>query len=206
MFTALSHDFVLRRNIRVASAGRYHQPSSFVRSIFESHHVRLANFTAHLWNSILKKWPSQNLQPLPTFSIIQTGEAFGVINSTYAATYGGLFEPKKEEDEFIDLSNIDNMLEDIGMELAGPPSHENSEVGHGRNVVELACLDRECTSPENPIATTKIAEELPRTSEKRRAESVLNTTQSKKGRRELSPPHSKVRSYVTLMTCLAITT
>ena len=91
-------------------------------SVYGSHHIQLANFTAHLWNSIIEQTPSTNLKPLPTLPAIQMKEAFGVINSAHVATYGGLFELKQEDDnDIINLFDFDDDLafsHDLGIDPA----------------------------------------------------------------------------------------
>lgn len=123
MFTALGHDFVLRRNIRIASAGRRKQPTPFVESLYGSHHTRLSSFTAHLWNTLLVQQKSPGkLKPLPTLPVVESGETFGVVDSAHAAACGGLFEPKKEDENTpLDLSDVDDttldsVLQDLGIE------------------------------------------------------------------------------------------
>jgi len=123
MFTALGHDFVLHCNIRVASAGCVREATPFVKSLFGSHHVWLASYTAELWNLIVEKQPSgMHLKPLPTLPEVKSGETFGVVDSEHASTYEGWIKVKHEdEDENLDLSQINediinNIIEDFGID------------------------------------------------------------------------------------------
>jgi hypothetical protein len=109
VLTALCHDFVLRRNIRIGFAGRDSPPTSFVASAFGSHHIRLVDNIASLWNSLLTKQKQGQhgvvLTALPRLPDISSGETFGVVDSEHAATFGGMLEMKIEpEDDNISLT------------------------------------------------------------------------------------------------------
>ncbi|KAJ7937612.1 hypothetical protein B0H13DRAFT_1588397 [Mycena leptocephala] len=102
MQTALGHDFVLRRNIRVALNGKAKSPSPFVKSTFGSHHLALVDHTAEVWNDILAaSGASSTIQflPLPRLPDIQSGEKFGLVNSLHTDTFGGLFTIKQDPNE-----------------------------------------------------------------------------------------------------------
>ncbi|KAJ7081765.1 hypothetical protein B0H15DRAFT_912554 [Mycena belliarum] len=105
LHNALSHDFVLRRNIRIVfgkKPGNNSNMDPFVRSAFGSHHSRLVNHTASILNSILRTEavkrntvvPAQSLRPV--LKDILSGEAFGLVTSQYNDTFGGLLTIKSE--------------------------------------------------------------------------------------------------------------
>ena len=112
LITALSHDFVLRRNCRTAAMSKH--PSAFTISSCGTHHVRLVNHIARLWNALLaqeklKGTGKDKLEPLPGLQDVQSGEQFGLIASNYTSSFKGLLEIKEEckEDEF-DLGSFDH--------------------------------------------------------------------------------------------------
>lgn len=111
MFTALAHDHVLRRNVRVAYKKPF--PSNFVKSTFGSHHVRLISCAAELWNEIIScevhMSTCANLQPRPVLLQVDSGECFGLVCSEFSTTFGGLFQVKEEVEE---SSEIPTNLED----------------------------------------------------------------------------------------------
>jgi hypothetical protein len=102
---ALGHDFVLRRNCRVAFDRK--DPDVFVKSTHGSHHIRLVSHIASLWNTLLEKEKgkavgAKRLLPLPQLPIIDSGETFGLVQSDYTTSFKGLIEVKEEpEDENI---------------------------------------------------------------------------------------------------------
>jgi hypothetical protein len=108
MFRALSHDFVLRRNIRVGLNGRYRKPSPFLSSTHGCHHIRLVSHTAHIWNVLISKAQRSNshadhLELLPELRIVNSNEIFGVVDSQNAMSFGGLFQIKQEDEKEYDL-------------------------------------------------------------------------------------------------------
>lgn len=113
LITALAHDFVLRRNCRTAFASKH--PSAFTLSSHGSHHVRLVNYIAGLWNALLAKEKGKGsgkdiLEELPGLPDVHSGEQFGLVSSDYTSSFKGLLEIKeeyKEDDEF-DLSSFDD--------------------------------------------------------------------------------------------------
>jgi hypothetical protein len=127
MLTALAHDFVLRRNIRVSTTGCDAPPNAFTRSAFSSHHVQLVNANARTWNALLEKQKSMSptavtvLQLLPELPDVASQESFGCVTSHHAASFGGLLEVKSEsEDEAIDFgsnSYSSSSIEDIAQDL-----------------------------------------------------------------------------------------
>lgn len=103
VFTALGHDFVLRRNVRIAfahAASISGKPDTFIRSTHASHHIRLVNYANAFWNSLTSKEKnppsSPNLRLLPTLPVIASAETFGLVTSEYATTFGGLIVMKDE--------------------------------------------------------------------------------------------------------------
>ncbi|KAG2085011.1 uncharacterized protein F5147DRAFT_782255 [Suillus discolor] len=87
MLTALGHDFVLRRNIRVAFSRR--QMTPFVEFTHGSHHIQLSNHVAKLYNRLREKG-TQLLPLLPELPDVDSGETFGLVASDNATTFGGL--------------------------------------------------------------------------------------------------------------------
>lgn len=114
----LCRDFVLRRNIRIATrseANRKLRP--FAASTFGSHHVAFVDFTNRLWNSLVtnaKGVPRDTTYSLlPVLEDIASNETFGLVKSESAATFGGLFDIKEEEEEDSDLLHLrDDLSED----------------------------------------------------------------------------------------------
>ncbi|KAG0700040.1 hypothetical protein DFH29DRAFT_876907 [Suillus ampliporus] len=95
-FTALCHDFVLRRNIRVASS--WEHKSDFLSSTHGSHHVHLVDRIAQLSNKLrLKDKSTGNMHPLPQLMQVPSMEHFGLVKSSFASTFGGLLDIKTEE-------------------------------------------------------------------------------------------------------------
>ncbi|KAL6299496.1 hypothetical protein BKA93DRAFT_829872 [Sparassis latifolia] len=110
VLSAMCHDFVLRRNIRVMQ--RSGQQSSFIQSTFGSHHIRLVDCHARLWNALLADiapLPS-GLHKLPRLLLVSSNETFGLVRTKSAVGYHNLLEVKDEpEDELIDLSAQDDL-------------------------------------------------------------------------------------------------
>ncbi|KAJ7026747.1 hypothetical protein C8F04DRAFT_966119, partial [Mycena alexandri] len=112
--TALSHDFVLRRNIRVAcgkTAGDISNLDDFLRTTFGSHHSRLVSHTASLLNDIIhteatrrKASPSNELLR-PVLKSVASGETFGLVKSEHNDTFGGLLTIKDENSDEDQLFN-----------------------------------------------------------------------------------------------------
>ncbi|KAH9940973.1 hypothetical protein B0H21DRAFT_697284 [Amylocystis lapponica] len=117
VMTALCHDYVLRRNIRVVFRDNTPGPNPFVISTHGSHHIRLVDAVAKLWNLLLTKSKvktPQGLHTLPELRIIPSGEVFGITNASYATSYHNLVEIKDEpDDELVDLS----MQDEAAMQL-----------------------------------------------------------------------------------------
>jgi hypothetical protein len=106
LITALAHDFVLRRNCRIAAASQH--PRAFTLSSHGSHHVHLVSAAARLWNALLAKEKGKatgknKLEELPELQDVRSGEEFGLVASSYTTSFKGLLEIKeeyREEDEF----------------------------------------------------------------------------------------------------------
>jgi hypothetical protein len=106
LITALAHDFVLRRNCRIAAASQH--PRVFTLSSHGSHHIRLVSAVARLWNALLAKEKGKaagrnKLEELPELQDVCSSEEFGLVASSYTTSFKGLLEIKeeyKEEDEF----------------------------------------------------------------------------------------------------------
>jgi hypothetical protein len=99
MFSSLSHDFVLRRNIRLSSVRE--NTTTFAQSTHGSHHIGATQHIAILWNQILEKDKkrSTNLKPLPELAQINSGESFGLGESRHVESFGGLMDVKAEPKE-----------------------------------------------------------------------------------------------------------
>ncbi|KAK6969492.1 hypothetical protein R3P38DRAFT_3500892 [Favolaschia claudopus] len=112
--TSLGHDFVLRRNIRVALDGKTKYDDPFVKSTFGSHHIGLVDHNASLWNALLT--PGGVLSQRPRLVDVPSEEKFGIVPSAHADTFDGLFLIKPEpEDEDVDSMG----LEDVYSEQPG---------------------------------------------------------------------------------------
>ncbi|KAG2738225.1 hypothetical protein P692DRAFT_201842822 [Suillus brevipes Sb2] len=88
MLAALGHDFVLRRNVRVAFSRPDLTP--FLKFANGSHHLRLCNYIARLHNTLQPETPNSQLQILPELCDVDSGETFGLVVSDHVATFGGL--------------------------------------------------------------------------------------------------------------------
>ncbi|KAJ7110203.1 hypothetical protein C8R43DRAFT_904518, partial [Mycena crocata] len=105
---AAGHDLVLRRNVRITFARKpeniYGRSSlaDFVASSYGSHHTRLVNANATVFNSILeteaaRRKSAVSAQSLkPTLIHIVSGETFGLVQSQHSDTFGGLLTIKPE--------------------------------------------------------------------------------------------------------------
>ncbi|EIW51483.1 uncharacterized protein TRAVEDRAFT_137340 [Trametes versicolor FP-101664 SS1] len=107
MLTVLSHDLVLRRNHRVdLDSG---SPTAFALSTYGSHHIRLVDRIAYLWNTIRQNTTHAHLfiglQDTPRFRTVDSGESFGIVRSQFVEGYQYLVDVKEEEpDNLLDLS------------------------------------------------------------------------------------------------------
>lgn len=118
MIAALDADHVLRRNIPVSTQSKEHAPARFVQSLFGSHHLRLQDSIAQLWNSILGQLPTHEvtgLDRLPVLQNVVSNETFGLIPSDHAASFGGLYLKDEPVD---DLTLLDDLPHDSDMQEA----------------------------------------------------------------------------------------
>lgn len=157
MFRALSHDFVLRRNIRVGLTGKYRKPEPFLSSTYGCHHIRLVNHTASLWNALLRrKRPlctvePNNLATLPELCQINSNEAFGIVSSENAISFGGLFEIKEEDQNDFDLLDDDAI---------GPGTDDNThQVPDGPAHIDPALVAASCLPPP-PTSNLSIVDSM----------------------------------------------
>ncbi|KAF8054908.1 hypothetical protein FPV67DRAFT_1681291 [Lyophyllum atratum] len=122
VFSALGHDFVLRRNVRVALAHGA-SSSSFIGSTHGSHHIRLVDYAAQLFNELFKcekKTSIKNSQP--TLPRVASGEVFGLVRSEEADTFGGLLTIKDEPDDLEESPEdlLDRIISDESCDVNVP--------------------------------------------------------------------------------------
>lgn len=82
MMVSMGHDFVLRRNVRLAFNGP--SPSPFIASTFGSHHIGLVDNNARLWNHLREQASpelKELLNELPRLPAKEkeSGEQFGLV-------------------------------------------------------------------------------------------------------------------------------
>ncbi|GBE84526.1 hypothetical protein SCP_0605050 [Sparassis crispa] len=127
LLTALGHDHVLRWNIHIVSDCQRDPLDPFLSSTHRSHHIRLVDSVAKLWNTLLEDEAVKKLRGLrclPEMQAIDSGEVFGLIQAQYATTYHNLTcsSIKAEPDEeLLDLSLQDevqacSILEDLSID------------------------------------------------------------------------------------------
>jgi hypothetical protein len=115
MFVALCHDFVLRRNVRIAfqTKSSAQARDRFVHFAHGSHHLRLINQSAQQWNaacSEAKQTSLARLPELPPPALIN--EHFGLVGSNHVTTFGGLLSGNDMKDEpVMDAPQGDDSLE-----------------------------------------------------------------------------------------------
>ncbi|TFY83333.1 hypothetical protein EWM64_g678 [Hericium alpestre] len=108
LFTALAHDFMHRRNMRVGFNARVdgqhpvRSRDAFLSSTHGSHHVRLTDHIAKRWNDLLfqveqRRNHNTDLAPLPRLPVVNSGEAFGLVSSSHAKTFSGLLEEQVKQ-------------------------------------------------------------------------------------------------------------
>lgn len=151
MLCALGHDFVLRRNVRVAYSRREMTP--FVKFTHGSHHIHLSTHVAKLYNGLREK-DGCTLLPLPELPDVDSGETFGLVMSDNAATFGGLLI--KEETVDTDLAHDFEIYTDS---LTGGTVDFASEASHSVMVndwqIDPALLERPAAQPtQNCFAGT----------------------------------------------------
>ncbi|KAL6307078.1 hypothetical protein BKA93DRAFT_770448 [Sparassis latifolia] len=128
VLTALGHDHVLRRNIRVVFNAGHDSIDKFLASTHGSHHIHLVDGIARLWNSMIEDAEivkSRGLSRLPTMQVVDSGEKFGLVKAEYAMTYHHLTCTVKDEldEDLLDLSLHDDASADLILrELAIDPA------------------------------------------------------------------------------------
>lgn len=148
VYTALAHDFVLRRNLRVAASHGYKTgvASKFAASTDGSHHLNLVDAIAQLFNSIPKK-SQDGVITLPVLPRVDSGEIFGLVSSEHTETFGGLLTIKDEgnEDPFMSVleARVAEMGPDFEIEVAigessmVNPQQQTISIAHLKNVATL---------------------------------------------------------------------
>ncbi|EDR02023.1 uncharacterized protein LACBIDRAFT_332792 [Laccaria bicolor S238N-H82] len=98
VYTALAHDFVLHRNLRVVASYGYNTGvvGKFVASTDGCHHLSLVDAIAQLFNSIHRKSEGGAVITLPVLPRVDSGETFGLVSSNHTETFGGLLILKEE--------------------------------------------------------------------------------------------------------------
>lgn len=127
MTNALCHDFVLRKNCRIAHENK--QASPFSMSTYGSHHVHLVSKIASTWNNLVQAPSKQEkvattpFALLPILRKVDSGEKFGLVQSDYTTSFKGLIEMKEEvKDE--DLTNLSSVSEDGENSIYGSMLHD----------------------------------------------------------------------------------
>ena len=204
---ALGHDFVLRRNIRVAyscaaQTSSLDSPLAFLASTYGSHHVSLVAAITALHNETLKSSTAlSSLKGLPELAAIHLGEAFGLITSDHASTFGGLLDVKEEltEDDAImphpdSLEFEHNSTADLALHASHPILEELR--------VDLRLLDQ----PQGAQHTMTTGGTETITATKRKLESMSPadtvhiggasiTTKTSRLLLDVSPPRRSLRLY-----------
>ncbi|KAG0694810.1 hypothetical protein DFH29DRAFT_1006019 [Suillus ampliporus] len=156
MLTALGHDFVLRRNMRVAFSRSETTP--FIKFTNSSHHLRLCNYVARLHNTLQQNNTGSQLQVLPELRDVDSGKTFGLVTSDHVATFGGLLI--KEE-------NVEKGLLDSFDSSVDPVTGEDVDLAFlaSRNVIinewqidpALLTLPAEASRPMQPSVSKRKA-------------------------------------------------
>jgi hypothetical protein len=126
MFEALAHDFVLRRNLRIGFSHMNEGSDPFLLSTQGSHHTSLVDHIAEIWNTLISSHKrALGLPKRPRLPTVDSGETFGLIDTTYTTTFDALFEVKKEERDSnetwllppqSDEVALDDVLERLGID------------------------------------------------------------------------------------------
>ncbi|KAJ3474041.1 hypothetical protein NLI96_g12682 [Meripilus lineatus] len=111
-FLGLVHDYILRRNVRIAMNLPESRQTEFIRSTFGSHHVSLVDHIARRWNGLRiedgkGERRGKGLSDLPELMRVETSERFGLFPSRNTASFGGKLKVEiktEDEDEFGDLT------------------------------------------------------------------------------------------------------
>jgi len=138
----------------------------FTLSSHGSHHVRLVNYIAGLWNALLAKEKGKGsgkdiLEELPRLPDVHSGEEFGLISSDYTSSFKGLLEIKEEynEDDEFDLSSFDdsNLAQTLNIQKPTLPklSHYISSTS------DTSAHDDDCTPIMDNTATDSPMQSFP---------------------------------------------
>ncbi|KAI0673878.1 hypothetical protein C8Q78DRAFT_1186282 [Trametes maxima] len=165
MLTHLSHDHVLRRNHRIDMDSR--APMPFAITTYGSHHIRLVDHTAKLWNKLLQDKKHIHLLAglcaSPMTRTVQSGESFGIVRSQFAAGYHYMIEVKEED--------MDGLLD-----LSSQPPH------HARRLLESINIDPALLSQPLPSTTSNIDGDVSTLPSELHASRLAGTTPN--------PPHT----------------
>ncbi|KAG0697389.1 hypothetical protein DFH29DRAFT_878740 [Suillus ampliporus] len=185
-FTALCHDFVLRQNIRVASSRK--NKSDFLSSTYGSHHVHLVDGIARLFNSLQHSEKSaSSTHPLPELMQLSSKEHFGLVESIFASTFGGLLDIKTEDSELGDTDSCTNLLNEITND-----DHTETILQSARSeIINELDIDPQLLSMPQPPTCEPPASMEPRQRAKRKADD------SEESRARQGPPHKLLRQTET---------
>jgi hypothetical protein len=111
MLDALGHDFVLQRNVRVAFSRSEMTP--FIKFTNGSHHLRLCNHVAKLYNTLQQNNATAGckLQVLPELRNVESRETFGLVMSDHAATFGGLLVKEENSENSLLQDSFNSMVD-----------------------------------------------------------------------------------------------
>ncbi|KAJ8581087.1 hypothetical protein M405DRAFT_868973, partial [Rhizopogon salebrosus TDB-379] len=111
MLDALGHDFVLRRNVRVAFSRS--EMTLFIKFTNGSHHLRLCNHVAKLYNTLQQNNATAGceLQVLPELRNVESSETFGLVMSDHAATFGGLLVKEENSENSLLQDSFNSMVD-----------------------------------------------------------------------------------------------
>ncbi|KAF8173443.1 hypothetical protein BJ912DRAFT_1079230 [Pholiota molesta] len=174
-YSALGHDFFLRRNIRVASScienNRPVNCSDFIASTHASHHIHLVNHTTKLFNSLYEKEPPASrakLSKYPTLPQIQVDEMIGLVESVHSLTFGGHLEAKVEapdSDARVLLDDLDAQIEETDqaqfVRMLGVDEHDISTMMARTTITANAILSTSASSSSGAFAPASTSSALP---------------------------------------------
>ena len=166
VLTYMAADHVLRRNIRIDYADA--NPYPFTPFTYGSHHVRLVDACARLWNSLVQpkkgaKLPSADLVPVPTLKPAESLECFGLVKANQDVTAYYTLVKEEAEDPLVDLTadaDADRIVASLGLDpaLLNKPlrgSAQTSARAIERTVSDVTPLSP--TSIPTPSPTTLVA-------------------------------------------------
>ncbi|KAJ7676042.1 hypothetical protein DFH06DRAFT_1466749 [Mycena polygramma] len=178
---ALCHDFVHRRNLRIAFSKKPEAPGShaFVRSTFGSHHTRLVNRTALLLNGILefeaaKKSRVPDTSALrPLLRNIASGETFGLVVSQHNDSFGGLLTIKSEAEaedklfpEVMETATDpqpEAVLADLNIEAAllyQPQKLDTGAIPLDVEIIDMPASSSHYKQPDSAVAQPRVVESV----------------------------------------------